>query len=197
MKLDLRNLECPEPIIQVKDKLSAIKIGDSFEAVVNTHPPEENISRFLRTNGVLFEMARDGKEVVFKITKNKDIQDQDLSIYNCGLPTNCAKVLYLNDDRAGSGEIGASLLSKFLGSIPNLSNKPTKIFIVNNGVKMTTDRSHPCYPVLKELETKGIEIFTCGSCLEAYKLVDKLSIGKMTNALEVMENLTKFEVISL
>lgn len=197
MKLDLRNLECPEPIIQVKTKINSIKIGESFEAIVNTLPPEENISRFLRTNGVPFEMAREGGEVTFKITKNKEIEEQDMSVYNCGLPTYGSKILYLNEDRAGSGEIGPSLLSKFLGSIPNLQNKPTKIIIVNNGVKMTTDRSHPCYPVLKDLEEKGIEIFTCGSCLEAYKLVDKLSIGKMTNALEVMENLTKFEVITL
>lgn len=197
MKLDLRDLECPEPIIKVKEKLNSIKIGESFEAVVNTLPPQENISRFLKTNDVPFEMSRNGKEVLFKITKNKDIQEQDLSVYNCGLPTNATKILYLNDDRAGSGEVGPSLLAKFLGSILNLSNKPTKIFIVNNGVKMTTDRSHPCYAVLKELEDKGIEIFTCGSCLESYKLVDKLSIGKMTNALEIMENLTKFEVISL
>lgn len=197
MKLDLRNLECPEPIIKVKEKLGSIKIGESFEAVVNTLPPKENINRFLKTNGVPFEMSIESNQTIFKITKNKELAEQDLSVYNCGLPNYGSKILYLNEDRAGSGDVGPSLLSKFLGAIPNIDNKPTKIICVNNAVKMTTDRSHPCYSVLKTLEEKGIEIFTCGSCLEAYKLVDKLSIGKMTNALEVMENLSKFEVITL
>ena len=62
---------------------------------------------------------------------------------------------------------------------------------------MTTDRSHVSYQVLKKLEENGIKIYSCGSCLEAYKLVDKLSIGEITNAYEVMQMLSEFEVIKL
>ncbi|NLY03764.1 MAG: sulfurtransferase-like selenium metabolism protein YedF [Campylobacter sp.] len=197
MKVDLRDLECPEPIIKVRDALNSMKIGENLEAVVNSLPPSENITRFLTTNEIIYETVQNGQEITFKITKNKELKDQDTSLYSCTLPTQNFKVIYLNEDRAGSGEVGASLLSKFLGTIPKLSNKPFKIICINNGVYLTTNRAHPCYEVLKNLESMGVEILTCGSCLEAYGLVDKLGIGRMTNAYEVMENLTKYEVITL
>ena len=78
-----------------------------------------------------------------------------------------------------------------------MDNKPVAIICVNNAVFMTTDRSHVSYQVLKKLEENKIKIYSCGSCLEAYKLVDKLSIGEMTNAYEVMQMLSEFEVIKL
>ena len=62
---------------------------------------------------------------------------------------------------------------------------------------MTTNRSHESFGVLKNLENLGIEILSCGSCLEAYKLVDKLAIGRMSNALEIMEILSENEAIKL
>lgn len=197
MKLDCRNLECPEPIIKTRDALNSLKIGQSLEILVNSLPPRENISRFLTTNSYEFELNEDGSEVKFSLTKTHELKDSSVEAYSCGIPSYASKVVYLNEDSAGSGEVGRSLLSKFLGAIPNLSNKPTKIICVNNAVFMTTDRSHPCFSVLKDLESRGVEILTCGSCLEAYKLVDKLSIGKMTNAYEVMEILSGYEVIKL
>lgn len=199
MRVDCRNLECPEPIIITKDTLNKIKIGDRFELVVNEIAPKENIKRFLTTNNISFKTEEDGNELIFFITKTNEIQNQDISQYNCEIPTNATKqkLIYLNDDMAGSGEVGKNLLSKFLGAILNINNKPKTIICVNNAVFMTTNRSHVCYNVLKNLEANGIEIYSCGSCLEAYKLVDKLSIGKITNAYEVIDMLTKYEVIKL
>ncbi|PSM53306.1 selenium metabolism protein [Campylobacter blaseri] len=199
MRIDCRNLECPEPIIRTKDALEKLKIGDMLEVIVNDIAPKENIKRFLNTNNISFETNENGGELIFVITKTNEIQNKETEQYNCQISPNSKteKIIYLNEDTAGSGEVGKNLLSKFLGAILNVENKPKAIICVNNAVFMTTDRSHVSYQVLKNLEANGIEIYSCGSCLEAYKIVDKLSIGKITNAYEVMDMLTKYEAIKL
>ena len=106
-------------------------------------------------------------------------------------------VLFLNEESCGSGAVGKVLLANFLKSILNLENKPKMVICVNNAVFMTTNRTHESFAALKMLEENGIEILSCGSCLEAYKLVDKLAIGRITNAFEIMDILSKNEAIKL
>ena len=92
--------------------------------------------------------------------------------------------------------MGVSLLAKFLGALLQVE-KPEYVICVNNAVKITTNRAHPSFKPLKDLEAAGVKILSCGSCLEAYKLVSDLSIGEMSNAYEVMQILTTHEQIKL
>ena len=198
MRIDCKNLDCPVPLIKTKDAIEGMKIGETLEVVVNTIPPRENIKRFLTTNGFEYSISETKDEVIIKVTKTHQLTSPSTEGYNCEVITSKKqKVVFLNDEQTGSGAVGKDLLSKFLGAISNLTDKPKAIICVNNAVRMTTDRAHLSYPILKKLEQEGVEIYTCGSCLEAYKLVDMLSIGQMTNAYEVMEFLTNSEVISL
>ena len=91
----------------------------------------------------------------------------------------------------------ASIDDKFLGAALNLDEKPAKVICVNNAVLMTTNRGHECFEAIKKLNEAGAEILSCGSCLESYKLVDKLAIGEISNAYEIMDVLSKYEVIKL
>lgn len=198
MRIDCRNLECPTPLIKTKEALQNLKIGESLEILVNSIPPRENIKRFLTTNNLEYEISQKEGVILIKTIKTNELNSPSTDGYNCEIShSKRKKVIYLNEESAGSGEVGKSLLSKFLGSILNLDEKPAAVICVNNAVFMTTNRSHPSYQALKNLEENGIEIYSCGSCLEAYKLVDKLSIGKMTNAYEVMQMLSQNEVIKL
>ncbi|ABS51035.1 sulfurtransferase-like selenium metabolism protein YedF [Campylobacter hominis] len=199
MQIDCRNLECPKPVIKTKETLKSLKIGQNLEILVNSKTSLENISRFLNTNSMKFEVSElDGGEFCIKTTKMDELEDENIDFAVCDSGVkNVKKVIFLNEESCGSGEVGKSLLAKFLGTIKNLTNPPKTIICVNNAVFMTTNRAHACYPVLKDLESIGIEILSCGSCLEAYKLVDKLSIGKMSNAYEIMEILTQNEVLKL
>lgn len=204
MEIDCRNLDCPVPLIKTKNAINGMKIGENLEILVNSIPSKENIKRFLTTNKFDYEVVENEDETIIKTTKTKDLISTSVREYDCEIivPNTTQKeknkkVIFLNDDQTGSGLVGKNLLSKFLGSISNLDNKPFAIICVNNAVFMTTDRAHASYPVLKKLESEGVEIYSCGSCLESYKLVDKLSIGKITNAYEVMQFLMNYEVISL
>lgn len=200
MQLDCRNLACPEPVIKTKNAIGGLKEGEELEILLNSVASFENVSKFLFSQGQNFKREElGGGEYVIKAIKSGEINEQiDASKYVCE-PTgkNAKKVIYLNEDRAGSGAVGEVLLSKFLGGFAQIDNKPYAVVCVNTAVKMTTDRSHPGFKPLRDLESLGVKIFSCGSCLEAYGLVDKLSIGEMTNAYEVAEILSKYDEIKL
>ena len=199
MQIDCRNLACPEPVIKTKNALEGLKNGEKLEILVNSIAPKENISRFLRNQNVEFSVEQNGAET--KITAVKGESKLELANFDefvCEItPKNKKTAIYLNEEYAGSGNVGVSLLAKFLGALLQVDNKPEYVLCVNNAVKMTTNRAHPSFKPLKDLEAAGVKILSCGSCLDAYKLVSDLSIGEMSNAYEVMQILTTHEQIKL
>ena len=198
MQIDCRNLACPEPVIRTKNALEGLKNGEKLEILVNSIAPKENISRFLKNQNVEFSVEQNGAET--KITAVKGESKLELANFDefvCEItPKNKKTVIYLNEEYAGSGDVGVSLLAKFLGALLQVE-KPEYVICVNNAVKMTTNRAHPSFKPLKDLEAAGVKILSCGSCLEVYKLVSDLGVGEMSNAYEVMQILTTHEQIKL
>lgn len=198
MQIDCRNLACPEPVIRTKNALDGLRVGEKLEILVNSIAPKENISRFLKSQNVEFSVEQNGTET--KITAVKGESKLELANFDefvCEITPKTKKtVVYLNEEYAGSGDVGVSLLAKFLGALLQVE-KPEYVICVNNAVKITTNRAHPSFKPLKDLEAAGVKILSCGSCLEAYKLVSDLSVGEMSNAYEVMQILTTHEQIKL
>lgn len=198
MQIDCRNLACPEPVIRTKNALDGLRVGEKLEILVNSIAPKENISRFLKNQNVEFSVLQNGAET--KITAVKGESQLELTNFDefvCEITPKTKKtVVYLNEEYAGSGDVGVSLLAKFLGALLQVE-KPEYVICVNNAVKITTNRAHPSFKPLKDLEAAGVKILSCGSCLEAYKLVSDLSVGEMSNAYEVMQILTTHEQIKL
>ena len=199
MQIDCRNLACPEPVIRTKNALESLKVGEKLEILVNSIAPKENISRFLKNQNVEFSVEQNGAET--KITAVKGESKLELANFDefvCEITPKAKKaIVYLNEEYAGSGDVGISLLSKFLGALLQVENKPEYVICVNNAVKMTTNRAHASFKPLKDLEAAGVKILSCGSCLEAYKLVSDLSVGEISNAYEIMQILTTHEQIKL
>ena len=198
MQLDCRNLNCPEPLLRTKKALGELKIAENLEILVNDVAPRENIKRFLAKNGFEAQISQAGADTLIKTVKTDELKDESIDDIYCSVTVpKRGKVIFLNEEQCGSGPIGKSLLAKFLGAALSLDEKPVKVICVNNAVHITTNRGHECFEAIKKLNEAGAEILSCGSCLESYKLVDKLSIGEISNAYEIMDILSKYEVIKL
>ena len=198
MQLDCRNLNCPEPLLRTKKALGELKIGETLEILVNDVAPRENIKRFLAKNGFEAQISQAGADTLIKTVKTDELKDESIDDIYCDVAApKRSEVIFLNEEQCGSGPIGKSLLAKFLGAALNLDEKPVKVICVNNAVRITTNRGHECFEAIKKLNEAGAEILSCGSCLEGYKLVDKLAIGEISNAYEIMDVLSKYEVIKL
>ena len=94
----------------------------------------------------------------------------------------------------GNDELGAVLMKGFLFALTQQDVLPTTILFYNGGATVTTEGSASIED-LKSLEALGVEILTCGTCLNYYKLADKLQVGGVTNMYEITERLTGADLV--
>ena len=58
----------------------------------------------------------------------------------------------------------------------------------NGGARLTVEGSDSLED-LRALEERGVEILTCGTCLNYYGLTEKLAVGSVTNMYTIAEKL--------
>lgn len=58
----------------------------------------------------------------------------------------------------------------------------------NGGAALTCEGS-PMLGDLRALEAEGVEILTCGTCLNFYGLTERLAVGGVTNMYVIAEKL--------
>ncbi len=108
--------------------------------------------------------------------------------------------LFLGSDIIGRGEnkaLGYLLMQNFLHTLNSSPERPDVILLMNDGVKLVTLDS-PVVGELKQLESRGVEILACGTCLARFELTEKVAAGKISNMNEITIKMLKSEkVISL
>ena len=66
---------------------------------------------------------------------------------------------------------------------------PETILLYNSGAKLTIDDAETLAD-FKLLEAQGVEILTCGTCLNHYGLTERLAVGTVTNMYRIVEILS-------
>ena len=99
--------------------------------------------------------------------------------------------MVLSSDKMGEGdeELGKVLIKGFIYAITQLDKYPKAVLLYNSGVKLSSEGSDSIGD-LKVLEDHGVEILSCGTCLNFYNLQDKLQVGKVTNMYSIVEELS-------
>ncbi len=90
----------------------------------------------------------------------------------------------------GNGEeaLGKALMKGFLYAVSQLPTLPKTILFYNSGAYLTCAGSDSLED-LKFMEAQGVEIRTCGTCLDFYKLKETLAVGSITNMYAIAETL--------
>ena len=78
----------------------------------------------------------------------------------------------------------------FLYAISQQDELPSTILFYNGGAKLTCEDA-PTLEDLKSMEAQGVEILTCGTCLNHYGLTEKLQVGTVTNMYVIAEKMTQ------
>jgi hypothetical protein len=68
-----------------------------------------------------------------------------------------------------------------------VADLPKKLLFYNRGVFLTLNDS-PVLQELQALEEKGLELLVCGTCLDFYKVRDRLAAGKVSNMFTILES---------
>jgi TusA-related sulfurtransferase len=162
IKVDARGLACPEPVILSKKALSDIDQGDVI-VQVDSEAAKENIARMAKHEGCAVTIKEHGKQ---------------------------GFELHLTKPEPGEKhELGKILVNGFLNAISSLPHKKNSIIFISNGVKLTTRGSY-VLEALGKMHDRGYEMLICGTCLDYFKIRDKVKVGTISNAVEIVQTLT-------
>ena len=105
-------------------------------------------------------------------------------------------VVAINSAHMGSGhdELGTVLMKGFIFALTQQDVLPTTVLFYNGGATLTVEGSASLED-LKNLAAQGVEILTCGTCLNYYNLTDKLAVGEVTNMYSIVEKLTQADLV--
>ncbi|MDO7252777.1 hypothetical protein [Helicobacter cappadocius] len=104
------------------------------------------------------------------------------------------KTILLKSDKIGEGDLGSIVANGFI-AITKMPKEilPKKIVFLNRGVLLSTENSivqnANIISSLKILEGFGVQILSCETCLVHFDLKDKVLVGKISNALDVMKDM--------
>jgi selenium metabolism protein YedF len=187
-EIDARGLGCPAPVLQAKAALQE-ENPDSVRVVVDNAASQENVKRFLESQGFQTVLEQDGSDyfIVGSCDSMPSAQPQPA-------PTTFSdtkKIMVVcATDRLGFGDdaLGLKLMVNFLRTLKEMGDELWRLVLVNNGVKLTIDDSD-VLDDLRNYEKSGLKIMVCGTCLDHFNLLDRKQVGETTNMLDIVTSM--------
>jgi len=184
--IDCRGLACPQPVITTKKALDSLKEGEII-VIVDNASSCNNVERFVQGQGCSVEIKEKGKDFHLYIQKEKASHSMEVSPEE----KKARKiVVYIHSHLLGIGEeaLGTILMRSFLKTLLELEPKPTQLILINSGVRLASEGSE-VLETLQTLSGNGVEILSCGTCLDFYGLKEKLRVGKVSNMYDIAQSL--------
>lgn len=178
--VDARGLPCPQPVIKTKKALQEIEQG-TITVLVDRPEASENVQRFAQSQGCQVKVTEKNGIFSLDVTKGQPAKAETKKT---------GDVVFITSDCLGTGDerLGEILMKAFLNTLWDTEPKPGKMIFINSGVRLTAEGSE-VLDTLRLLEKDGVQIFSCGTCLEYYKLKDDLRVGHVTNMYEIVHSL--------
>ena len=185
-EIDARGLACPKPVILTKKELDSRKEGIII-TIVDNEIAKENISKLANSMGYKFEVNQsEDKEYYISIYKGQGNIDE-VNYKKTDLKD---MTIAISSELMGSGDdkLGRILMKSFIYTVSETAPYPSTIVFYNGGVKLTCEDS-PVLDDLISLEEEGVELISCGTCLDYLGLKEKLKVGSISNMYTIYEKL--------
>lgn len=182
-RIDCRNMACPAPVISVKKALE--ELGE-LQVLLDNGAPRENVGRFARIRGFLVSEEQDETGGwALTITSNDNTKKTGDS-----KSLNSDRVMLITTDRLGEGpeELGRLLMKNLIHTLLETSDQPASMVFINSGIFLTTEGSE-VLEALEKLQNMGVEVLSCGLCLDFFARKEELRVGGTTNMLSIAEHL--------
>lgn len=198
-KLDCRTLACPSPVIMTKNELEEMDEGQLI-VMVGNEAAKENVSRLAGGQGLEYEVVDKGKEVydiIISLDGREITKEVDRDKRDSGELAK-SKVIAISSNLMGSGseELGKILMKSFIYTVRETKPYPASILFYNKGVLLTTEGSELLDDIVF-LEEEGVEISSCGTCLDYYNKKDKLLVGNISNMYDIYETMRNANTLNI
>jgi selenium metabolism protein YedF len=184
--IDCRGLSCPIPVVRTRSELSKLAAGEKLLVTVDNTSARDNVMRLALSQGAQAKVKpRKGGAFTIEIVKAHS-QEKKTPSDSADRTT----VLFVGSDTIGRGsdELGSVLISSMFGALAEVKPLPKTIVFMNSGVKLTAEGS-PVLDKIRDLEKLGVEILVCGTCLDYFRLKDKVAVGTVSNMFTILETL--------
>jgi selenium metabolism protein YedF len=173
---------CPIPVIEAKKALRKAAAAEQVKLLVDNDISRQNLEKMAAGMGLpcSHEKQADGNILVTITAAGPKEADSGAPGIAAGISGGLVIAIGQNTMGSGNDELGAILIKGFLYSLTEMDTPPENLLFFNSGVKLTTGESNVIND-LKALEAKGTIISSCGTCLDFYKLKEKLAVGNVTN----------------
>jgi selenium metabolism protein YedF len=181
--IDCRGMACPTPVITVKKALE--QVGE-LQVLLDDGSPRENVTRFARNRGCRVSEQQDSSGGwMLTITATNETPEAVMTASQAS-----ERVFLITSNRLGDGpeELGLLLMRNFIHTLLETAELPSRMLFLNTGVLLTTEGSE-VLEALEKLAGMGVEILSCGLCLDFFGRKDKLRAGGTTNMLAIAESL--------
>lgn len=183
IEIDAVGLACPKPVINTKKELDKIDNG-IVVVTVDNDIAKQNILKLSNSLNCESKIIKEEKDLIcieIKKGENVIIEEQNQEKLE-------DKCIFISSDKIGNGndELGAVLMKGFIYTLTESKPYPKSILLVNSGVKLSTE-NYDTVENLKILEAAGVEILSCGTCLDYYGLKESLKLGSVTNMYTIVD----------
>ena len=190
--IDCRGLACPQPVMETKKALEKSE-GEEVIVLLDDPASKENVRRFAESQGHQVSVTEEKGVFNLRIEKGQKKEEPIRMKKNSEAKQGLSSldfVVFIDSDSFGRGseELGRILMRSFLQTLEQSEAQPQKIILINSGVKLACEGSEVLED-LQELSGKGVEVLSCGTCLEYFGIKKKLLAGKVSNMYEILMSL--------
>jgi selenium metabolism protein YedF len=181
--LNLKGMNCPLPVIETKKCLESKDVKE-IEVILDNSVSVENVNRFLTSHCFVTTTEQKGDTYYVRGALSEKGRTASVEL---------KKVLVFVDGETmgkGNEELGKVLMGAFLKTLKELEIRPWRLILINSGVKLVSQGSE-YIEILMELEGAGVEIISCGTCLDFFDLKEKVGAGRISNMFEILSSFTE------
>ncbi|MEA3503771.1 MAG: sulfurtransferase-like selenium metabolism protein YedF [Bacteroidota bacterium] len=192
--IDTKGFLCPKPLIMAKRAMKEMQKGTTFTVISDNDVTNDNLMSFLTDLGANPSLTLENGICSIIATVPEKEKEVKVAEDYCPIPVKnnlsdsviCIKSSYMGE---GDPELGTILMRAFINTIKELDKTPSTLIFYNEAVKFVTEGSD-VIPAIKELESKGIKIIVCGTCVDFYELKSKVEVGIISNMYIIAETLS-------
>lgn len=190
-QIDARGMNCPLPVIHTKKALEAIAEG-KVTTIVDNEVAKENITKLAKSLTLLVDVKESQGNYYIDIFKGQQASIGEISALDIMEDDKTKKdlVILITSEVFGEGEeeLGKILMKGYIYALTEVKPYPKSLIFLNNGVNLTVEGS-PVLEHLIALESNGVEILSCGTCLDYYNIKNQLIVGSISNMYTIAEKL--------
>ena len=187
-------MACPLPVVNAKKAAEELTNGDSLVVLVDNEIAVQNLTRFGEHKGFTV-LAEKKAEQEYAVTMNisGEPKEQSAAKENITCEIDARRkgmlvVLSANTMGTGDPKLGTSLMKAFVFALTKQDQLPDTILCYNTGAYLTCEGADTLED-LKLLESEGVTILSCGTCLDFYGIKEKLAVGGVTNMYDIVERM--------